>query len=390
MKVKGVNRNIFFLGLTSFFTDISSEMILPLIPLFLENFLGASKFQIGIVEGLATATASLLKVFSGYVSDLVRRKKALVVIGYTLSNFTKPLFAFCRNWIQVLLVKVTDRIGKGIRTAPRDAMISLSTSSSKSGRSFGFHRTMDTLGAVLGVLTAYVILSYLGDNEKTFRMIFLLSIIPGALAVFTLAYFVKEPKEERSTKHIDFSVSLPREFYILLVIETLFSLFAMNYSFMILKTEASGVSLRFLPLSYLIFNIFYVLSTFPMGYIGDVFGKVNALALSHFIAFLSFMLFNLNSEVVSWFAFAIYGIFMAGFEVSSRAMISDIVGENFKGTAYGLFNTCIGIASFLSLSISGFLWDKFGSNVPFTLSSIFSVLCAFLLLMFRGRLPYRV
>jgi len=374
-----INKNIIFLGIVSFLTDLSSEMIFPVLPLFLDHVLKASKFEIGIIEGAAEFTASFLKVFSGYISDRLGKKKAVVVAGYTISALTKPFLYFAGNWKDVLVLRVIERTGKGIRTSPRDALISHYTQREKSGRSFGFHRGMDTLGAVFGTFLSFLFLIFLGEVESTFRLIFLVSFFPAVLAVLILIFFVKEPsiKPVKKSERIS-PKDLPPDFFKLLTFQVLFSVFSMNYAFMILKANSVGVSIGFIPVVYLIFNIVYALSSYPAGFVSDRFGKGFTLSITYFLFSATAFIFTLDYPVFGWIGFVLYGLFMAGNEVVSRAVISDLVQEKLKGTAYGIYHTAVGLSVFASTSMAGFLWDNFGGDIPFYLGGLGSLFLSFL------------
>ncbi len=374
-----INKNIIFLGIVSLLTDISSEMIFPILPVFLDHFLKATKFEIGIIEGTAQLVASFLKVFSGHLSDRVGKKKPIIVAGYLLSTVSKPFLYFAAGWKDVLLLRVIERTGKGIRTAPRDALISAYTTQEKSGRAFGIHRGMDTLGAVLGSLSAFVIILFLGETESSFRLIFLISFFPAFLAVIVLLFFVKEkpfhPVKKRSFRLKD----LPVSYYWFLFFQGIFMLFSMNYAFMILKSSNVGVSLGYIPVVYILFNVVYAVFSYPFGLWADRFGKVETLTVVYLIFSITAFVFTLDTPVAGWIGFVLYGIFMAGYEVITRALISDIVSPQLKGTAYGMFHTLSGITVFLSVVIAGFLWDRFGADVPFYLSSAGSLIISMII-----------
>ena len=364
-----VSRNVFFLGIVSFFTDVSSEMIFPVLPIFLERFIGATKLEIGIVEGVAQLIASTLKVFSGFISDRLKRRKPIILIGYGISNLTKPLLSLSHSWVQVLLIRALDRMGKGIRTSPRDALISESSQRLKSGSSFGFHRALDTLGAVSGTIIAFLILNAFGSSERSFRAIFALSALPGLASLLVLFRFVAESGGRRENRK--FSISgLSGRYFKFVAVQSLFTLFSMNYAFMILKGENSGISVGFIPLAYLVYNVVYSLLSYPLGAVSDRFGKGKVLPLIYIVFSASAFLFTLRVPLLAWLAFLLYGIFMAGFESISRAAISDISGESLKGTAFGIYHTSIGLFSFLSMSLAGFLWDRFGADFPFYIASL--------------------
>ncbi|SNZ09036.1 Predicted arabinose efflux permease, MFS family [Persephonella hydrogeniphila] len=375
-----INKNIIFLGIVSFLTDLSSEMIFPILPIFLDHFLKASKFEIGIIEGAAEFTASFLKVWSGYLSDRIGKKKSVVVAGYTISAFTKPLLYFAGSWKDVLFLRVLERTGKGIRTSPRDALISAYTQKERSGRAFGFHRGMDTLGAVFGAVLASVFIFSLGETEETFRFIFLFSFLPAILAVFVLLFFVKEPKVLRKKRLSKFSLrGFSTEFYKLLILQVIFTVFTMNYAFMILKANSIGIAIGFIPIVYILFNVVYAFSSYPVGYFSDRFGKAVSLSITYLIFSITAFLFTVDKPFFGWIAFVFYGVFMAGNEVISRAIISDVVDEKIKGTAYGIYHTAIGISTFISTAVAGFLWDRFGEDIPFIIGGIgaliLSVIC---------------
>ena len=359
-------------------------MIFPVLPIFLDKFLHASKTEIGLIEGFAEVTASFLKIFSGIISDKIGRKKPLIIAGYGISTFSKPLLYFANSWIFVLFIRVSDRIGKGIRTSPRDALISAYSTQEISGKSFGIHRAMDTSGAILGTLLAFLFLFLLGETEGTFRFIFLFSFIPAGIALFILIFLVKEPKEKIRAKtlklKIDFK-SLSLNFYKFLFIQTLFTLITMNYAFMILKAENVGISIGFIPLVYLLFNISYALFSYPIGNLSDKFGKIKVMIFIYLLFSVTAFCFTLNLQLFGWIGFVLYGVFMAGNETVSRAFISDFSEKELKGTAYGIYHSVIGISSFLSLFLAGLIWDNFGANMPFYISSIVSLVLALILLL---------
>ncbi|MGB9824951.1 MAG: MFS transporter, partial [Candidatus Hydrothermia bacterium] len=279
---KALNKNVVAMGLTSLFTDISSEMIYPLLPLFLSQVIGAGATALGVIEGIAEATASLLKSVSGYISDKIKKRKILVIIGYGLSAVAKPTIGFATRWFHVLFARFFDRIGKGIRTSPRDALIADSVEPDERGKSFGFHRSMDTLGAILGPLTAFALLSFFTknltwDQGKSLRVIFLLSLIPGILAILILVALVSEVKREKEG-HASISLSLSlkglsKEFKLLLFIMFLFSLGNSSDTFLILRSSNLKFPQAQIPLLYTLFNVFYALLSTPLGVLSDKIGR---------------------------------------------------------------------------------------------------------------------
>ena len=271
-KIAGLERNVFFTGLVSFFMDFSSEMIYPLVPIFLSSVLGINKSVIGLIEGTAESTASLLKVFSGWFSDRIGRRKILLLAGYGISTLSRPVVALSTAWGHVLLFRFIDRFGKGIRGAPRDAIIADCTPLKDLGRSFGFHRGMDTLGAVAGPATAFIILSFFTGN---YRLVFWLSMLPGLVAVLVIIFFVRE-KKGRNIKSVLPKLSLKEfdwRYKAFIVIATLFAVGNSSDVFLILKATNTGIKETQVPILYLSFNLVYALTSVPAGILSDRIGR---------------------------------------------------------------------------------------------------------------------
>jgi MFS family permease len=369
-KILGLERNVFFTGLVSFFMDFSSEMIYPLVPIFLSSVLGVNKSVIGLIEGIAESTASLLKVFSGWLSDKMGKRKILMVAGYGISAFSRPVIALSTLWGHVLTFRFVDRFGKGIRGAPRDAIIAESTPRSELGRSFGFHRGMDTLGAVAGPAVAFIILSLFTGN---YRLVFWLSMIPGIIAVLVIVFFIREQrsrgseiKKREAIAHRDFYANLDWRFKAFVAIATLFALGNSSDVFLILKATNVGIKEAYIPLLYLSFNLMYALTSVPAGILSDRIGR-KRIILSGFILFgFIYMGFAMLSEQKHiWILFLLYGVFMGLTEGIQKAFLATIIPSEFKATAYGIFNTFVGLAMFPASVIGGYLWDKFGPHATF-------------------------
>jgi len=286
-KRAGIGRNVFFMGLASFFNDIGSEMILPLLPLFLTNVLGAGQAVVGLIEGIADSTSSILKLFSGWLSDRFDSRKPLILAGYTISGLTKPLLYLANSWPFVLVIRFADRVGKGIRTSPRDALIAASSDKTTQGKSFGFHRMMDTSGAVVGVVIAFILLYFL---SMSFHMIFLLTVIPGVLSIATIALFVKEKKiKSPGCTPTRFSIKpFSGRFKRFVAVSVLFSLGNFSYAFLLLRTQDIGMTIALIPLMYLFYNILYAVVAVPVGNLSDRIGKTRILSIG-------FLLFSLVS-----------------------------------------------------------------------------------------------
>lgn len=376
-KLRGLNRNVFFAGVVSFFMDFSSEMVYPLVPLFLSSVLGVQMSVIGLIEGIAETTASLLKVFSGWLSDRLKHRKGLMVVGYGVSTLSRPLMATALNWVQVLSARFIDRFGKGIRNAPRDALIAESSQASYLGRAFGFHRAMDTLGAVAGPAVASVILALYAGH---YRLVFWLSMIPGLLAVLTIVCFIREagtsPVSRTAPPHLSWR-SFGWQYKSFILTATLFSLGNSSDVFLILRSQHVGMPVAAIPLAYVVFNVVYGLGALPAGILSDRIGPKR-------IIFLSFLLFGVvylgfalaTGPGYVWLLFALYGVFMAMNEGVQKAFLATIIPSEYKATGFGLYHTMVGVAVLPASIIAGFLWDRVGPSAPFIYGAVAAWLAA--------------
>lgn len=377
-----LKKNVFILGLVSFFTDFSTEMIYPLLPVFLSVTLGVDKAFIGLIEGVAETTASILKVFSGWFSDRIKKRKLLVGIGYSLSTIAKPLFALAQRGSHVLVIRFSDRVGKGIRTAPRDALIADSTPSEKMGMAFGFHRAMDTLGAVFGPLTAFLLLPLFNDN---YRSIFLISFFPAVVAILLIIFFLKEIKPEKKTSTIPaLSLkSLPAEFKIFLLIMIIFTLGNSSDAFLLLRAQNLGVSMRLIPILWLLFNLVYSIISIPGGMLSDRIGRKRTILIGFIIytgVYFGFAFAHLTLHI--WTLFAIYGIYYGLCEGVMRAYVADLVPSPLRATAFGIYHTAVGLTAFPASLVMGILWQVFSAQIAFSFGAILSLASAILLLVF--------
>lgn len=385
IKFPTLHRNIIALGANSFFTDFSTEMILPLLPIFLERFLHASKSEIGLIEGTAELGVALLIALSGFYSDRLGKRKGLTLLGYGLSNLIKPLAFFAQNATMIAAIRIGDRLSKGIRVAPRDALISASTPKEISGFVFGFHKMMDGAGALAGALTAFAVLWYLGESESSFRTVFAISLIPGLISMAILIYLVTDaPFEPSKSRFVP--KALPSPFYWLVLFQSLFSLVAMNYSFMLLKAENNGLALVMIPLAYALYNLTQSLFAIPIGRLADRIGKGTLLSAVYVAFGLGAMAMTLESSWAIWIGFGIYGFFAAGFNALAKAIISDTAPMKYKATAYGIYYTSIGLATFTSLVLGGWIWDHYGSSILFRIVSTAGVALGGLLFVMRKKL----
>ena len=364
-RIFGFEKNIFFLSLTSFLTDVSSEIIYPLLPIFLTSVLGAGAAFVGLVEGIAETTASLLKLFSGWLSDKIKKRKILVVLGYTLSSITRPLMAVAAVPWNVLAIRFTDRIGKGIRNSPRDALIADSSDPKEQGKAFGFNRAMDNAGAMVGSLIVFVLL--LGVT-KNYRLIFALAAIPAVLAILVVTFLTYEVapiqgKEKRVTLSL---ASFSRKFKIFLLVVLIFTLGNSSDAFLLLRAKDLGVSVTFIPLLWCMLHLVKSATSTPAGIISDKFGRRRVILLGWAIYAMVYFGFGFaRTAVHAWFLFAIYGLFYGLTEGVERAFVADLVPEDARGRAYGIYNFSIGIAALPASLLMGILWQAFGPQAAF-------------------------
>ena len=360
-------KNVTNLGIVSLFTDVSTEMILGILPYFVTIELGATKALLGLMEGAAESLNYLFRVFSGAISDRIGRRKPLVLLGYGLSTFAKPLFAVATSWTDVLTVRLADRLGKGVRTSPRDALISDSVRETRSGRAFGLHRSIDQLGAILGPTLAFLLLPLLGT-----RGLFWLSFVPGAIAVIVLAFFVRDRKTPGVSTNLfkNARMVLTRKFRVFLVVMGIFALGAYNFSFVLVKAGALGVEKGMILLVYTTLNVATVVMGLPSGVLADRFGRDKILAVG-FGVFFAASLAGLMTTEGALLAFPIafiYGSYLGISETLQRALVPSFVSNELKGTGYAVYYLVIGACSLVANLVFGALWDQFSMSAAFTYS----------------------
>ncbi|MDR0295241.1 MAG: MFS transporter [Prevotellaceae bacterium] len=379
-EIFGLERNVFYAGLTSFFTDISTKMIYSVMPLFLLS-IGASKTAIALIEGVAESTASLVKAFSGYWSDKIGKNKPFMLIGYGITALVTPLYALVRFPFQVLIFRFIERVGKGVRAAPRDNLISGSVGNKNVGRNFGFHKAMDNSGAIVGPLLAFLLLYLFPLNYK---YIFLIATIPALLGVFTIATMIKEAKAEPQKKVAQISPKcLPKRFYAFLAIIFVFTLGNSADALLLVKTVDTGVNKAYIPFLYMIFNVVSVVLAIPIGKLSDKIGRERLIIPGFLIYALTYFLFGcFNSIRVFIGLFVLYGFYSALTDGNQKAMISDLVGKEMRGTGYGIYHAVLGITLLPASLIAGLLYDKVNSGAPFYFGASMALLAAVLMIIF--------
>jgi MFS family permease len=368
--------NIILLGITSLLTDISSEMIYPILSVFLVNQLGASPAILGVIEGIAESLASLMKVFSGFWSDKIKRRKPFAIFGYSSSGVGKLFLYLATSWHAVLLGRIIDRFGKGVRTAPRDAIIADSAVLGKRGAAYGLHRTMDTMGATVGVILAYFLVITMKDP---FREVFLISLIPAVLGVVFL-FLVKEKKGANiiSAKKIKFEwKTLDKRLKLFLIFSFIFTLGNSSNQFLLLRAKNLGNPLATVILLYLVYNIVYGICAYPASWLSDKIGKKKILVAGYFFYGVVYLGFGLTSSLyMLWILFGIYGLYIGFTEGVEKALVADIAPENLKATAIGLHSTLVGIGLLPASLFAGILWKVFGPAAAFYFGGFMGIIAS--------------
>lgn len=387
--LKSLPRNVWVTTLTSFLTDISSEMITNLIPLYLANVLGVSTAVIGLIEGIAETTSSLLKGFSGWLSDKVRGRKWITVSGYALSAFSKPFLYFATSWAGVLAVRFADRAGKGIRTSPRDALIAGSIDERHRGIAFGLHRAGDTAGAVVGLSIALLVVlatqsQALDISRETFQKLVLIGIIPAVLAVIILAVGAKEVvfKTRSETPRLNFA-ALNSDFRFFLLAVAIFTLGNSSDGFLVLRAQERGLSVAGVLGMLITFNLVYAVFSSPLGALSDRIGRKRLIIggwLVYGLLYLGFAAAQTAWQI--WVIYALYGLYYAAVEGTAKALVADLIPEEQRGTAYGFYNATIGLMALPASLVAGILWQGvgtwagFGPSAPFIAGAVLSLIAS--------------
>jgi MFS family permease len=392
---KRLHRNVWVMTFTSMLTDVSSEMLANIIPLFLYNVLGVRTSLIGLIDGTAESTASITKIFAGYISDRIRQRKWLAVLGYSLSTIAKPFYYFATTWGWVLGIRFTDRVGKGIRTAPRDALLAGSTEPERRGMAFGIQRAGDTTGAFLGILIATLIIAFTQKNSliltrSTFQTLVLVSIVPSVLAVMILALGAKEIKPKDGVfKPVISLKGMDKRFLMYLGTTIVFTLGNSSDSFIILRGQERGLNVIEVMGMLLTFNAIYSLLSAPIGILSDKIGRRRIILFGWFIYGLIYLGFALSKTGSSiWTLFGFYGIYYAFTEGSGKALIADFVPDEKRGTAYGMYAMSVGLTALPASLIAGLLWQGagswlgFGAAAPFFFGAFMSLLAGILFWVF--------
>ncbi len=381
----GVSRNVIILGLVSLFQDLSSEMLYPVVPLFLTTVLGAPMTVIGLIEGFAEFTAAILKAVFGRLSDRFQRRRAFISLGYGLSAMSRPLLLFANSWGFVLAARLADRLGKGVRTSPRDALLAAAAPAAHRGKVFGVHRALDTIGAVIGPLLAIWLLA-ITDND--YHSVFLIAVIPSALA-FLLTFLVKDVKTEIATiKLTDYCSLLTGHFssayWSFMAINFIFFIGNSSDVFLILRAREIGLSTSEAILAYVVYNLAYALLAMPAGMISDRLGRRRVMQSGFLVFALVYAGFAIiEAPFFIWPLFMLYGFYAAMTDGVGKAAIADLVAPEHCGSAIGIFYMMTGCAALIANGLAGWLWKEFGAAAALSLSASLSIAATFL--MFLGK-----
>ena len=387
---QGLTRNVVILGFVSLLNDAASEMIYPLLPVFLTSVLGAGPAAIGMIEGVAESTASFLKLYSGYLSDRVKRRKGWVVAGYSISNVIRPLIAFAGSWVQVLALRFSDRVGKGLRTSPRDAMIADSTPPGFRGMAYGYHRAMDHGGAIVGPLLATGLLLVYKDNIST---IFLLSFIPGTLAVVLLLAGLREKEAASDTGSGPFSfrsawTEMPGSFRKYLLTILIFTLGNSTDAFLLVRAQSLGVPIALLPTIWVVLHVVKMAFSVPGGMLSDRMGRKQIIVAGWVVYALVYGGFAFASRQWHvWALFATYGIYFGLTEGVEKALVADLAPAHLRGSAFGLYHLTVGIGALPASLLFGLVWERFGAAPAFGMGAGLALLSSVMLAMLRQQKP---
>ncbi|MBI1755073.1 MFS transporter [Candidatus Azambacteria bacterium] len=389
--------NVFYIGLLSFFGGISQDIFVPVLPLYLANVLGLDRAFIGLSEGLVTSGASIFRVVAGVVSDKFKKRKAVIFVGYFLSLASRPLLAFVTSGTAILGLRFLDGVGKGVKDAPKSALIASSAAAKSRGRDFGIARMLDTLGSVAGPLILFALLYFFQHSPLQYHYILLFTAVPLLATLGVLIFKVKEaappkdmpvhlakgnPRTQRAEQSSYDDKKLPRTFYWFLAIASLFALGNSSDAFLILRAQNVGVTLLAIPLVFALFNFVYAAASVPLGSLSDRIGREKVMCIGWFAYAIAYIGFGLASSAAHiWLLFAFYGIYYATTEGVAKAFIADIVDEERRGTAYGIYNTTVGLLTLPASVVAGFLWDTFNPSTPFYFGAAMSLAAAALLLV---------
>ena len=383
------NKNVFYVGLLSFFGGISQDVFSPILPIYLTSVLGFDKTFIGVADGLVTASVNIFQVIAGFFSDKFKKQKPIIFLGYFFSMAGRAFLAFFTSGAMVLGLRFLDGVGKGVKDPPKDVLIAGSSERKVRGKSFGIARMLDTLGSVAGPLILFALLYFLQGAATPYHFILLFSAIPLLITLLVLVIKIREiPRAETGIiAERNSSIQLPNAFYFFLAIVVIFTIGNSSDAFLILRAKNLGVTLLEIPLVIALFNFVYALLAVPFGSLSDKIGRVPTILISWVAYVLVYLGFAISTHSLSvWLLYGLYGIYYAANLGVAKAFLADMVGSDHRGKAFGIYGTTVGLATLPASFFAGFLWDKFGPQAPFYFGASMASLATLLLLIFSKRL----
>ena len=385
---KPKNKNVFYVGLLSFFGGISQDIFSPILPIYLTSILGFDKTVVGIAEGIVTASANIFKIVAGFLSDKLKKQKPIIFLGYFLSMIGRVLLVFFTSIGFILGLRLLDGIGKGIKEPPKDVLVAGSSEKKVRGRNFGIAKMLDTLGSVAGPLILFLLLYIFKNSSSLYHDILIFTAVPLIITLLLIFKLRELPKIE--AKRVEISVSkgkLPAVFYIFIAISIIFTLGNSSDAFLILRAKNLGITLLEIPLVIALFNLIYALAAVPFGSLSDKIGRIPTLIIGWLAYALVYLGFAISAHaILIWFLYGFYGIYYATSEGVSRALITDIVKPDNRGKAFGIYGMTVGLTTLPASFFAGFLWDKFGAQAPFYFGSILAGLAVIVLIFLSKKI----
>ena len=390
-RLRDIPTGIWALGFVSLLMDISSELIHALLPVYLVTVMGASMVTVGVIEGIAEATASIVKIFSGVISDWLGKRKLLVAIGYGLAAFAKPIFPLASSVGWLVIARFIDRIGKGIRGAPRDALIADITPAHLRGASFGLRQSLDTSGAFIGPMLAIGLMWLTANN---FQLVFWVAVIPAFLAFGLLLFAVREPERPAGPRAVGFPLSLPElkrlgsAYWLVAAVATIFTLARFSEAFLILRAQGTGLPLVLIPMVLVVMNFVYALAAYPAGALSDRYNRLTVLMIGFVLLIAADLVLAFSTGLAGVAAgVALWGLHMGVTQGLLSTLVADTAPAELRGTAYGMFNLLGGIALLIASVVAGALWDGLGAQATFLAGAGLTALALVGLGLVRWRVP---
>ncbi len=384
------NKNVFFVGLLSFFGGISQDVFSPILPLYLTSVLGFDKSFIGVAEGAVTAAVYFFKIIAGFFSDRFKKQKPIIFIGYFLSMIARPLLVFVSSGAAIVGLRMIDGVGKGIKDPAKDVLIAGSAQKETRGKSFGIARMLDTFGSVIGPLILFGLLYVFRESAYLYHLILIFTAVPLLITLLVLIFKVKEADAtsvSETTVNVPEKTVLPKSFYFFLVITVIFTLGNSSDAFLILRARNLGLALIEIPLAIALFNLIYAAGAVPFGSLSDRIGRVRTMLIGWTVYAAVYAGFAFATHALAvWFLYALYGIYYATNEGVAKAFLADMVASGHRGKAFGIYGTTIGVATIPASFFAGFLWDRFGSQAPFYFGATLACIAAVSLMIFAKKL----